>query len=38
MMKSKILGSYIIAAISWAKTIERMPIMYIGPFLSDLLK
>lgn len=36
MMKSKLLGSFIFAAISWAKTIERVPIMHFGPFLNGL--
>jgi hypothetical protein len=35
-MKSKLLGSFIFKAISWAKTMERIPMMYFGPFLSGL--
>jgi len=36
MIKNKPLGSFIFTAISWAKTMERLPMMYFGPFLSSL--
>lgn len=38
MIKSKLPGSFILAAISWGTTIWRMPVMYLGPFMVSLFK
>jgi len=36
MINNKLFGSFVPVAISWAATIWRMPVMYLGPFMSSL--
>jgi hypothetical protein len=36
MIKKKLLSSFTPAAISWATTLGRMPVMYLGPLMGSM--